>query len=163
MIAPYNFIRENDLVYNKDSNLTFGSNRFFIPETLYSITLRHTDFELRTYDGFKIIELNSKKRDTSKINYFHYLKTHGFIDQDIDIQDYFELNKTNGGCLNVFPVSIKGRGMDNSLLARGFRILLEYNGQGNNTNWFLCIRWIFSGVIDIKKNLDNLHLKFDYD
>ena len=120
----------------------------------------HNDLESKVFDGIELSELNTNKLNSNKITYFNYLINMGFLNNNIPINDYFEQFQNNNGYLNCFPINIKGRNMNNSLITRGFKLQLSFINP-NTTTWFLSIRWIFQGIIDLKKEHENININFN--
>ena len=153
------FLRDYDLLYNANTKLTISNDKFLLPEHLDEISLTHIDWQNTIFDLVKLKNLNNLKKDPTKINYLAYLKLNGFIPKTLKYHEYFSTTELTG-FQNCFPIKMTGRGLNNSLVSRGFNVLLQYKNS-NTTNWYLVVRWVFCNTVNILQTKENICIKFN--
>ena len=74
------FVRDMDLVNVPDKHLTISANRFFLPEHLSSIKIQQrSQLGLEPLTCLEIKHLDVRDYHDSKLAYFNYLKSNGFL------------------------------------------------------------------------------------
>ena len=158
------FLRDQDLLYDSSMKSPISINKFYIPPKLSEMELRYKHQNDKLFDNIKLSELNVNKINSSKMNYFNYLKLHSFISFTSSIEDYFSVNSTYGtGTMNIFPVDLTGRYLENSILMRGLILVLTFNNvlSSADIKWQVVIKYNYLKNIYLKRIPENIEVTID--
>ena len=147
------FLRQQDLVFNSGHNLPQALNKFYLPPNLKSITIRQADYASDVFDGIRIDNLDKIDYHPTKLQYFEYLKLHGFISNKSSFEDLFCVSTGIGnGFTNLFPINLVGRQTSSKPHQEGLEVELRFTTP-LLTKWFLDVRYLFNSYFNfIKKS-----------
>ena len=149
------FIRDMDLVNVSDTHLTLSSNRFFLPVGLKSIKIQQrSQLGLEPLTCLWIKNLDVHDYHDSKLAYYNYLKSNGFLAESVRFEQLFQVeNYTAGygglgmGSLNVFPINFRTlTNIEKSVFLRGLKVTLEFNTP-LLLSWKLVAMYQYQGVV----------------
>ena len=159
------FLRDQDLNYDSNYHCPVSLNRFFLPKQLETWELRSIDNSDKLFDNLFLTELNTNNVNTSKQNYLNYMKLHYFIPLQTKFEDVFSLNQTtvsDTGTRNIYPISFVGRNIEKSLILKGLKLFLKFNGS-LSTKWNLVTKFNYLADASCRRVPNNLEFSFQTD
>ena len=99
-----------------------------------------------------------------KITLF-YMKLHYFIPLQTKFEDVFSLNQTtvsDTGTRNIYPISFVGRNIEKSLILKGLKLFLKFNGS-LSTKWNLVTKFNYLADASCRRVPNNLEFSFQTD
>ena len=148
------FIRDLDLVNVPDAHLTLSSNRFFLPLGLKSIKIQQrSQLGLEPLTCLWIKNMDVRDYHDSKLAYYNYLKSNGFLAESVRFEQLFQVENTGGygglgmGSLNIFPINFRTlTNIERSVFLRGLKVTLEFNTP-LAVSWKLVAMYQYQGVV----------------
>ena len=155
------FLREQDIVFNTTHELPQALNKFYLPRHLKSISIRQSDYANDVFDGIKIDNLDVNDYHPSKLQFFEYMKLHGFINRETKFEDIFSVGSgISSGFTNIFPINITGRQTSSKPHQEGLEVELQFRNP-LTTKWYFDARYVFNSYFNFVKRANQKEYKIE--